>query len=89
MDWGLFVSGRCQGKHGGVWWILDYQCCFLREGLSLGFGIWSGILLFWAVAPVGGLAWGDGGWFRVGFGHRGRRGEDWGWGGDFFLGGSS
>ena len=42
------------------------------------FVIWAGITLFWAVALVRALAWGDGGWFRVGFGHGGRRGEDWG-----------
>ena len=36
------------------------------EGLRLGFGIWAGITLFWAVAPVGALTEGDVGWFGVG-----------------------
>ena len=64
-----FVSGRCQGKYGGVWGILDWLGFFSQGGMSLGFGILAVIPLFWDMDPVGDLAWGDGGWFRGGFGH--------------------
>ena len=73
-----FGRDRCQEKYKGFWGFLDWLGCYLRECPSLGFGIWAGITLFWAVAPVRGLAWVNGGWFGVVFGHEGRRGEDWG-----------
>ena len=46
--------------------------------MKLGIGIWEGIPLFWAVAPVRDLAWGDEGCFGVGFDHGERWWEDWG-----------
>ena len=61
---------------GGWWGLLDWLNCFLRDGLSLGFGIWTGIPLFWAVAPARAVSWVNGGWFEVGFGHGRRREED-------------
>ena len=47
--------------------------------LRPGFGILEGIPLFWAVAPVRDIDWGDEGCFGVGFDY----GERWcgGWGG--------
>ena len=41
--------------------ILDWTGNFIKKGLRLGFGIWSGIPLFWAVVPGRALAMdGDG-----------------------------
>ena len=45
--------------------------------MRFGFGIWAGITLFWGMYPVGTLAEGDGRWIGVGFGPRGRRGNEW------------
>ena len=39
--------------------------------MRLDFVIWSGVPLFWAVAPMRALTEGDVGRFRVGFGHVG------------------
>ena len=48
---------------------------FVRKGLRLGFGIWAGIPLFWAVDPVRDLEEGDVGEFGVGFGYGKCRGK--------------
>ena len=38
------------------------------RGTGIDFGVWVGIPLFWALAPVRDLSEGDVGWFGVGFG---------------------
>ena len=73
-----FRPGRGRGKLGVGWGLLVYLGRSLRKGLRLGFGIWAGINLFWAMAPVRALAEGGGGRFGVGFEHGRGRGEGWG-----------
>ena len=47
---------------------------YMKLSICFGdFGIWVGIPLFWAVAPVRDLSEGDVGWFGVGFGYVGSR----------------
>ena len=65
---------RSEEEGGGVWGILDWMGHFIRKRLRLGFGIWTEIPLFWAVAPVRDLTQGDDGWLGVGFDHGGRQG---------------
>ena len=48
--------------------------------MGVGFVIWAGIPLFWAVAPVKALAEGDGRWNRVRFGRGRCQGEHGGLG---------
>ena len=54
------------------------------RGLGIGFGIWAGIPLFWAVAPVRALTEGDVGWFGVGLGYGRSLGKLGGGGGSFY-----
>ena len=62
----------------GGWGILERMGRFLGRGLRLGFVIWAGITLFWAVAPVRALAWVNDGCFGVVFDHGRMQGGDWG-----------
>ena len=62
---------------GGVVGIIDWLGRLLREGLKLGIGILEGIPLFWDVAPVRDIDWGDEGCFGVGFERVGGIGEGW------------
>ena len=61
-----------EGSLGGGWGVLVCMVCFIRKGLRLGFGIWAGIPLLWAMAPVRALVGGDDGRFGVGFEYWGR-----------------
>ena len=58
------------GRLGGVGIIL-WLGHIIMEGLRLDFGIWGGIPLFWAVAPIRALTGVDVGKFWIGFGGEG------------------
>ena len=65
-----FGYGRGRRNLGRVWRIILGLGCLIMEGLRVGFGIWAGIPLFWAVDPVRAIPWGYIGRFGVAFGHR-------------------
>ena len=50
------VEGSMGGGGGWEWGVLVFLVHIIRQGLRLGFKIWVGIPLFWAIAPVRALA---------------------------------